>query len=211
MSLSSLCTLLRDKKTEARRSRHPEAVAECWAFSAESCYQKTEDGAGDSSVSSSQHQHFLFLNWHCKTPHSRPCHMINVHLAVASDDCECFPISKKGFNYAFFFIHHITCLYYWAFTLASTTTSVKIKRERKSTIEGERRRNGGVRRKRANGRHPTGSASRAGCQCLAHTLTHTQFISARLSPSRKPSYTPQGGPHPPCINILYVPKSTSKP
>lgn len=102
MSLSSLCTLLRDKKTEARRSRHPEAVAECWAFSAESCYQKTEDGAGDSSVSSSQHQHFLFLNWHCKTPHSRPCHMINVHLAVASDDCECFPISKKGFNYAFF-------------------------------------------------------------------------------------------------------------
>lgn len=43
-----------------------------------------------------------------------------------------------------------------------------------------------------------------------HSHTHSLYLP-RLSPSRKPSYTLQGGPHPPCINILYVPKSTSKP
>jgi len=62
-------------------------------------------------------------------------------------------------------------------------------KERKRERERGRERSGGVEWRRANGRHPTGSVSRACCQRLTHTHTHTPFISAP-PPSLKESPPP---------------------
>ena len=66
------------------------------------------------------------------------------------------------------------------------------RRRNKKGDEEEQRdggRSGGVKGKRANGRHPTGSVSRACCQCLAHSHIHTVYFC--------PASLPQGIPHTP--------------
>lgn len=94
------------------------------------------------------------------------------------------------------------------------TLALEIKREGKRNRERERggrgRREewmGELRGKRANGRHPTGSVSRACCQppgththSNTHSNTHTVCICPASLPQGIPHIPLQGGPHPPGIS-----------